>query len=239
MQGLAEAVPVSSSAQLSLVPDLLGWPRALDRTTLAAGLHAGSCVGVAWALRQDLRQLRGPQVVALAAASAPAAAAGYLLGDAVERRCGGRRELAALLAGAGLLLWAADRRPAGGSLTPRAAAGAAAAQVLALAPGVSRLGATLTALRLAQVDRGTAQRHSLLMSLPITAGAAGLTLARADRHAVRELAPYLLGGLPVAALTSGLATRALLRRGQAPVAAAAIYRLAVAAALTRRTKESA
>ena len=157
----------------------------------------------------------------------------------VERRLGGRRQLAGLLAGAGLLLWASDRRRADRPVTPIAASGAAAAQVLALAPGVSRLGGTLTALRLTGVARDTAQRHSLLMSLPITAGAAGLTLARADRQALRELAPTLLSGLPVAALTSALATRALLRRGRAPVAAAAIYRLAVAAALTRRTKERA
>ncbi len=237
VQGLAETIPVSSSAQLSLVPDLLGWPTALDRTTLAAALHAGSCAGVAWALRAELRRLGRGQVVGLLAASAPAALAGLALSRQVDDRLGDPRALASLLGGAGVLLWWADRRPTDRGVTARATAAAAAAQVLALAPGVSRLGATLTALRLARVRRDEAQRHSLLLSLPITAGAAALTLARTDRAGLRALAPSLCAGLPVAAVTSALTTRALLRRGAAPITAATIYRLAVSAALTRRTRE--
>ncbi|MCW2614074.1 MAG: Bacitracin resistance protein BacA, partial [Frankiales bacterium] len=46
-QGVAEVVPVSSSAQLALLPWLTGWPQPADRTGFAAGLHAGSCVGIA------------------------------------------------------------------------------------------------------------------------------------------------------------------------------------------------
>ena len=58
VQGVAEVVPVSSSAQLALLPWLLGWDEAPDRTTFAAALHAGSCAGIAWALRDEIRQLR-------------------------------------------------------------------------------------------------------------------------------------------------------------------------------------
>ncbi len=77
-QGVAEVVPVSSSAQLVLLPWLLGWEQPADRTTFAAALHAGSCLGIAWALREDLRRLSVRDgVVFLASALQPA---GYTLG---------------------------------------------------------------------------------------------------------------------------------------------------------------
>jgi len=152
VQGVTEVVPVSSSAHLTLVPWLLGWPPAPDRTALAAGLHAGSCAGIALALRAELRGLDRRTAVLLATATLPAAAAGALAADAVERRLGRPPQLAALLAGAGVLLWAADRRPARvHRVGPREAAVAGLAQVLALAPGVSRSGAVLTGLRAAGV----------------------------------------------------------------------------------------
>ncbi len=113
---------------------------------------------------------------------------------------------------------------------PRATAAAAVAQVAALAPGVSRAGATRTALRLLQVERRAAERFSLLMSLPVTAGAAAWTLARADRPASGELAV----GVPLAALTSAAASTVLDRRGVHTTTVAALYRLAVAAAVAVR-----
>jgi hypothetical protein len=64
-------VPVSSSAQLVLLPWLLGWTPARDRTTFAAGLHAGSCLGIAWALRGELRALDRRTLLLVAGASLP------------------------------------------------------------------------------------------------------------------------------------------------------------------------
>src|SRR5206468_9096972 len=78
VQGVAEVLPVSSSAQLTLLPWLLGWEEAADRTTFAAALHAGSCAGIAWSLRDDIRRLRPRDVMTIAATSLPAAVAGYL-----------------------------------------------------------------------------------------------------------------------------------------------------------------
>ena len=231
-------VPVSSSAQLTLLPWLLGWEEAPDRTTFAAALHAGSCAGIAWSLRGDIRQLRPREVALLAATSVPAAAAGFVGQDAVERRLGGRTRLAALLAGAGVVLWVADRRAATEPVTGKPAVAAALAQVVALAPGVSRSGATLTALRLLRVDRAQAERFTLLMSLPITAGAAGLTLLRADRPDLRRLRAPLLVGTPVAAAAAALSTAGQRRRGGVPVGLSALYRLGLAAAVVvRRDKE--
>jgi undecaprenyl-diphosphatase len=224
VQGLAETVPVSSSAHLALLD--------LD-TTAAAALHAGSCAGIAWALRDDLRALSGRDVALLAGATVPAAVAGLLLQDVVEDRLGTHRQLAALLASAGVLLWLADRRPQQREVGVREASAAGLAQVLALAPGVSRSGATLTALRLLRVRRGEAQRFAALMSLPVTAGAAGLTLLRA-----RTLRGVPLVGVPVAGLVAAASTAGQRRRGAVPAGWSAAYRLALAAAIVvRRTEE--
>jgi undecaprenyl pyrophosphate phosphatase UppP len=92
--------------------------------------------------------------------------------------------------------------------------------VVALAPGVSRTGATLTALRARGVDREEALRTSLLMSLPVTLGAAGLTAVRARQ---------LPAAVPTA--VAGLTAYAAARRVRATegfVTGSVLYRLAVA-----------
>ena len=238
MQGAAEVVPVSSSAQLTLLPWLLGWDEPADRTTFAAALHAGSCAGMTWALRADLALLSRSDLAWLSVTSVPAAVAGLVLSDQAEQRFGGRARLASLLAGAGVLLWVADRRPEDRSLDRVAMAAAGLAQVAALVPGVSRSGAALTALRALRVGRTDAQRHTALMSLPITAGAAVLTVARADRLSVRSMAKPLATGVPCAAVTAAIGTAALQRHGRAPVTASALYRLAVATAVVVRQRRT-
>lgn len=233
-QGVAEVVPVSSSAQLALLPWLLGWEEPADRTAFAAGLHAGSCGGIAWALRRDLRSLSSSELGVLAAASLPAALAGLVGGRLVEERLGTRPQLAWLLAGAGVVLWLADRSPQEHGVRGRDAAAAAIAQIAALAPGVSRSGATLSALRLLRVERASAERFTLLLSLPITAGAAGLSLIRADRRHLRRLAAPLAAGVPAAAIAAAMSTRGQSRRGGVPITAAALYRLGLAAVVAAR-----
>ncbi len=238
VQGIAEVVPVSSSAQLVLVPALLGWPPAADRTRSAALLHAGSCAGIAFAMRRDLADLSRSELALLAAGSLPAALAGLVGADAVERRLGRPPQLAALLAAAGALMWAVETRSVVRvrQVGPAQATAAALAQPLALVPGVSRSGATRTALRAVGVAPAQAQRFSLLMSLPVTAGAAALTLGRAARRgsdwrgALAESAP----GMLTAAVASGLAVRGVERRVGAALRLACLYRLAVAAAVAAR-----
>lgn len=222
---------MSSSASLSLLPWLLGWEPAAHRTAFAAGLHAGSCAGVAAVLRPPVSTAPGLLLSAL-----PAAVAGAVGADAVERRLGRPGQVAPLLAAAGLLLLWADRTGADRAGTSRATAPravAALAQVAALVPGVSRSGATVTALRLRGVPAEEALHVSLLMSLPVTAGAAGLSLWRARKDAA-ALAGPLAVGVPVAAVSSALATRAALARPRAALRAAVAYRLALAAVVAVR-----
>ncbi|MCU1691083.1 MAG: undecaprenyl-diphosphatase, partial [Frankiales bacterium] len=120
-------------------------------------------------------------------------------------------------------LRAADRRPEDGTLDGRAVLAASLAQVAALAPGVSRSGATLTALRALRVPREQAHRFSLLLSLPVTAGAGVLTLARGGRPG------GLAVGAPVAALVGAAAVTAARGHADRLLSGAVAYRLALAA----------
>ncbi len=217
---------MSSSAQLSLLPWLLRWEPAPDRTAFAAGLHAGSAFGMALALRPSLDARTAGRLVL---ASIPAGVAGLLGQDVVERRLGGPGPTAAALAGFGVLLWAADRRPQDRPLDGRAWTAASLAQVVALVPGVSRSGATVTALRLVRVPRAQSLEASLLLSLPVTAGAATVTSVR---YGTRPPAvPTLLAGG-----SALLAWRALPKGSPRLLPASAVYRLALAAVVARRLR---
>ncbi len=168
-------------------------------------------------------------MVILALTSLPAAVAGALSGDLVERRMGQPRQVAALLATAGLGLWVADRRPQRhDTVTLPAALTASILQVAALAPGVSRAAATVSGLRVCNVERGTAMRFSLVMGLPVSAGAALLTLARADNVTLRRLAPQVALGAPAAAATAAAVGRWRLRRPARAQTGVLVYRIGLA-----------
>lgn len=229
VQGVAEVVPVSSSAQLTLLPWLAGWELEDDRTTFAASLHAGSAVGLALAFRHDLNSGTAKRTLVFAA---PAALAGLIGQKQVERRLGGVAPTAGLLAVAGIAMWAADRRPSTKPLTTEALNVASLAQVAALAPGVSRSGATLTALRAQEVEREQAVRYAVHSSLPIALGAAGLTAVRARR------APEALPTLASAG-AAFVTAQALRGRSRNLIPAAAAYRVALAAIVLARSAQKA
>lgn len=251
MQGPAELLPVSSSGHLVLVPELLGWSYArLDpelRKAFEVAVHAGTAVALLFALRGEVVEAVGDldagRLLGTALAFAPPAAAGLLFEDAIERRAGTPRRVAVAQVVAGLALAAADRRPAE---RPYGAAGAVdhlwlgVAQAAALAPGVSRNGATLTAARLRRLDRPAASRLSRHAALPVITGAAVLKSVRLARRGRPPglAASFALGA--VAAAVSTLAARPLLEsiqsaRSYAPLGA---YRVAFGAlaftALSRR-----
>jgi undecaprenyl-diphosphatase len=211
VQGLTEFLPVSSSAHLYIVPRLLGWTYA--GVAFDVALHWGTLVALLLAFRADWWALaRGvflgsPQERArvrttwlqLIVCSIPAAIAGLLLQDAAETLLRNLALQAAMLFVFGFLLWWMDRvrprRP--GPPGWGAALFMGVAQALALVPGVSRSGITITAGRAAAVDRVEAARFSFLLATPITFGAGLLEL--------RHLSP----DLPVATLAAGMITAAI------------------------------
>ncbi|HEV3322558.1 MAG TPA: undecaprenyl-diphosphate phosphatase [Solirubrobacteraceae bacterium] len=227
VQGATEVLPVSSSAHIALLPRLAGWPHvqrdAELRNSLEVALHAGTAVALALALRgelgQALRALDGRALApaALALALAPPALAGYLLERRLERRPSGPRALATGLAvGAAAMAWA-DTRPGTRNLAdfgPRDGLALGLAQALALLPGVSRNGATLTAARARGFAREDAHALSWRVGLPVIAGAAVLKASRlGQRRTSPGAAPTLVAGAG-AAFLSTLAGAPLIRPGR-------------------------
>ncbi len=187
IQGLTELLPVSSSAHLFVVPHLLGWPYA--GLAFDVALHGGTLVALIIAFWKDWLGLvrnafaSDPAVqrdtrsvwLQLVVASIPAAIAGVLLGDIAEEKLRSMPLQAIMLVVFGGLLWAADRflpkgRDAANPGLPTALV-MGFAQCLALVPGVSRSGITMTAGRSSGLSRLSAARFSFLLATPITFGA--------------------------------------------------------------------
>ncbi|WP_053226926.1 undecaprenyl-diphosphate phosphatase [Solirubrobacter soli] len=193
IQGATELLPVSSSAHIAAVPQLLGWSVASwppeRRKELEVALHAGALLALApalWRARPDLRTL--------ALSLAPPVIAGYALERPIEERLGGPRGLAAgLLLGAAALT-AADARGENtgergdrGHVPAGHAVALGLAQAAALWPGVSRTGATLAAARALGYDRAEASRLSFGVAGPVLAGATALKAWRGRKDADLEL----------------------------------------------------
>ncbi len=188
IQGLSEFLPISSSAHLVLPSQLLGWP---DQGLLFdVAVHVGTLAAVMVYFRHDLWVLLGdiypPLATAegaggelwrLAVATVPAVVAGVLLSDTIEQHLRGLEVIAATTIVFGLLLGWSSRRaqhvPAEAQqrVTWSGALIIGCAQMLALIPGVSRSGVTITAALFLGYSSATAARFSFLMSMPIIAGA--------------------------------------------------------------------
>jgi undecaprenyl-diphosphatase len=247
LQGPAELLPISSSGHLVLVPALLEWPYVeLDdelRKAFEVALHAGTAVALLIALRGEVaeavRELDGARVVRHVLEFVPPGLAALAFERPIERRLGSARSVAAAQVAGGAALALADRS---GATRPHTEAGArdalaiGIAQAFALAPGVSRNGATLTAARLLRFDRASANRLSRHAALPIILAAAGLKGYRLWRRGMpRELAaPFTAGA--AAAFGSTLASTRLIRivDGAPSYAPFAAYRVALGALALRR-----
>jgi len=221
LQGATEFIPVSSSAHLVLVPWALGWPEpglAFDTV-----LHLGTLTAVLVVLRDDwlsllramwrqivLRQGERSQVslaVWLIIGTVPAAIMGILWEDQFEALFHSPKSVAALLIVTGLWLALVERlghktRPLA-DMNPLKAVLIGIAQGCAIAPGISRSGATIGAALLLGFRREVAARFSFLLSAPIILGAGLLQLKQLmDEPSVQvPLWPLVLGFL--AALVSG------------------------------------
>jgi len=194
VQGLTEFLPISSSGHLILVPwaqqyHFLEHHESFNKTFDVA-LHAGTLVAVLGYFRAEIvrllrglwRSLRGRTIEgpdqrlawAIVVATIPAVIAGGLGESFIEDHLGEPWQIAILLIVFGLLLGYADRRPEREHLDDvgmRQGLYVGLAQVLALAPGVSRSGITITAGRFLGLDRDSAARLSFLLLAPVTAGA--------------------------------------------------------------------
>ena len=230
MQGVTEVLPISSSAHLILLPRLLGWPP--SGLTFDVALHFGTLLALLAYFRRDLLPLvreassglfndQQPGTLRLpwllAAGTLPAVVAALLFEEQIELIFRDNPFLISLLLILfGLGLGLADRygRQHHGvhNVTLRMAMIIGSFQALALLPGVSRSGITITAALLVGLARFEAARFSFLLSLPIVFGAAlneGTQLLKTGIPAGEG--PAMLVGIVVAAVAGYVSVAFLLR----------------------------
>ena len=227
LQGLAEFLPISSSAHLALAPWAFGWED--PGLSFDVALHIGTLVALLWYFRAEWVKLaraavavvgRGGRaetveerrVVYLILATIPGAIAGLLLEKKAEHAFRAPLLIAAALAIMGVLLWAVDRhapndRPLS-TMRWQDALLIGIAQILALVPGVSRSGSTITAGRALRFTREDAAVFSFVLSMPLIAGAGLLKLP----HLLHEgVTAPLVVGVVTAALSSWFSIAVVLR----------------------------
>jgi len=193
IQGLTEFLPVSSSAHLILGGKFFEWSD--QGLVFDVATHLGTLLAALVYFRKDLVSMAKPWLglpganessrklgLILLLASIPAIVAGALLHGWVESSLRGVKVIALTTIGFGLLLWWADARFAqhrvlkGIDLKSGILIGLA--QILALVPGTSRSGITITAGRMLGFDTDSAARFSFLLSIPIIAAAGGYGVLR-------------------------------------------------------------
>ncbi len=249
IQGLSEFLPVSSSAHLIVGSKLFAWPD--QGLMFDVATHLGTLLAVVVYFRAELKEMivavlsndttaesvrSRRMVILLAAASVPVLLAGFLARDLIEHYVRDLRVIAWTTIVFGLALWLSDRL---GGIEKRLvtlrlpdAIVIGLAQMLALIPGTSRSGVTITAGRLLGLDVDSAARFSFLLSLPVigAAGAYGALRVATGEEAI-DWHQFLLAVM-LSAMTGWLciaAFLALLRRvGLLPFV---VYRLALGAVL--------
>jgi undecaprenyl-diphosphatase len=194
VQGFTELLPISSSGHLIIVPWLFNWTylEAHDEfnQTFDVALHLGTLVAVVgyfvrellglvvawWRSVQQRRATTSTERLAwlVIVATIPALIVGAALEGVIADELGEPWQIAILLAVFAVVLWVADKTPERRSMSQLGFGSALTvglAQTLALAPGVSRSGITISAGRFFGLDRDGAARLSFLLLVPVTLGA--------------------------------------------------------------------
>lgn len=192
VQGLTEFFPVSSSGHLILVPILFGWKdQGLAFDTV---LHLGTLIALFWFFWKDIvsliRRRAWGFLLKVVVATLPAAVIGFLLNDFIEEHLRLSWLVAVDTAIWALVLLAADRYASRNKssledfekVSWKQALAVGFAQPLALAPGTSRSGITMTAGLFSGLSRQAAAKFSFFLSIPITAAAGLSGLVNVAKH---------------------------------------------------------
>lgn len=218
VQGLTEFLPISSSAHLILVPVISDWPD--QGLAFDVAVHAGTLTAVVLYFRQDLKKmffewlgsLRGNHTPdsrlawAVLFGTIPVGLAGLIFKDVISDHLRTPLVIAATTIIFGLLLWFADRN----SKLDRDEHGLkwkdvliiGVAQAIALIPGTSRSGITITAALMLGLSRQAAARFSFLLSIPVIVLAGGVETLEYVHHASAQDINYLIMGAVISALSA-------------------------------------
>lgn len=225
VQGVTEFLPISSTAHLVLVPWFLGWPP--HGLTFDIALHVGTLVALLIYFRRDWLYLAktgigyvtgkhsDPLILYVIAASVPAGIAGFLLEHVVETRLRDPRIIAVTLISLALVLALAEKVGSKKKDLDRLSFPDAMtigfAQAIALIPGVSRSGVTMTAALFRGVRREAAARFSFYLSTPVIGGAVLKKLVDVARTGLPPgEAPSFITGIVVSGVVGYLSIKILL-----------------------------
>jgi undecaprenyl-diphosphatase len=225
VQGLTEFLPVSSTAHLYLTSWLLGWQ--VEGLDFDIALHIGTLLAVILYFGRDWLQIIGQAfgmrighdeelkhnhmlLWLLAIASVPVGVFGLLLNKQAETTWRSPFVIGGMLIVVGIIMLIAERISTRqrdmSSISVVDAAAIGAAQALAIVPGTSRSGITISAGLVRNLSRESAARFSFLLSTPAIAAAAGKSLREMQKagHLHDVLAPDFILGVGVSALTGCL-----------------------------------
>jgi len=180
IQGLTEWLPVSSSGHLVVAQEFLGLNPPLIFDVM---LHVGTLLVVVAVFRQDilnilkalakgdLQSQEGKQALYIVAGSIPIAATGFLLRDIFESLFCNLQSVGIALLATGCILFISEKRPGNKKITAADSIIIGVAQAVAIIPGISRSGLTVSTGLLRKIDKQTAFKFSFLLSIPAVLGA--------------------------------------------------------------------
>ncbi|MCB5161631.1 undecaprenyl-diphosphate phosphatase [Marinomonas algarum] len=191
IQGLTEFLPISSSAHLILPAQLFDWPD--QGLAFDVAVHVGTLMAIVAYFRKDIFQIVSAWLISLKVrqstadsrlawwiviATLPAGLAGFLFNDFISEHFRSMEVIAYSTIGFGVLLWLSDRfgstHKAEADFGLKSILCIGFAQALALIPGTSRSGITMTAARFLGFDRESAAKFSFLLSIPLILAAGSL-----------------------------------------------------------------
>jgi undecaprenyl-diphosphatase len=227
IQGLSEFLPISSSAHLALAPWLFGWED--PGLAFDVALHFGTLLAVLWYFRSEWAALvraafgiltsgrvetpEKRRVIYLIIATIPGAIGGYLLQSQAASTFRSPQLIGVTLIVMGIILWLVDKlvdqRRVLGEMRWIDALLIGLSQVVALIPGVSRSGATMTTSRGLRFDRESAAEFSFLMSMPIIVAA--IVVEGPKALAEGGLTNEIMSGVVASAISGWLAISVLMR----------------------------
>ena len=184
IQGLTEFLPVCSTAHLILVPWFFGWKGDVNTLTFDVALHAGTLTALLLTFRKDWLELfiRKQKLLGLIIiASIPGGIAGFYLDDIAEKYLRQPLLISLMLVAVGFVMLAAERSEKLKTIEKTNFIDAliiGVAQAVAIIPGVSRSGITISAGLFRGIKREASARFSFLISTPLIAGAIVLHLKK-------------------------------------------------------------
>ncbi|MCS7215594.1 MAG: undecaprenyl-diphosphatase UppP [Thermodesulfovibrio sp.] len=215
IQGITEFLPISSTAHLIITPWIFGWSGTVNSLSFDIAVHVGTLISLLYCFWKDWIDIvfrDRKMLFYLILGTIPAALAGVVLHEVIENELRNPLIIVFTLIFVGILMLVAEKfgKKKRDSITLSDALAIGTAQAIALIPGVSRSGITITAGLFKGLDRAYAAKFSFLLSTPAIAGAATLDLYKSIKIGYSHDYSLFIVGVVSAAITGIIAIKFLL-----------------------------